>query len=274
MKRISIIMIVAFATGLICSCTTSKVKKFAEEFATAVQSNDKATIAKMYPESAKADSLTISFVKDSVLIEEVNDTFIVKPNSNSSLSIVKTEEGDFKIADSHGIFAYSPERINFGLNTGWIKREMSDLTIAKQFSDTTFINYLTEKNVEQIKTKLVVKSIDYSFQERMHYDSYYKEMMSSLEIITATIINNSDYEIKGSDYEVTIQYCGVYTKKHPGKDIKPGEKHRFSLEASPQEAEGKAIIKFVASDADMLARYFKPKGDEYESYLRSPISNK
>lgn len=271
MKKISGFGFIALAMVLFASCTESKMKNFAEEFATAINNNDKATIAKLYPNSNLAEALKIDFVKDSLSVEEVADTFVVSYGKGTSISIVKDSEGELQIVDSHKLFSYSESRMDFALKTGWIKEGMSDLQIANQFSDTVFVNYLTRKNIEQIKTKLIVKSVNDRYSQDQFYDSHYNMTMTAV-YTTATIQNNTDFDISGSDYEVSVSYCQPHDKTFPGKDIKKGETQTFTIKSCPQENMGRASLKFVTSDAELLAKYFTPKGDEYESYKRSPIA--
>ncbi len=260
MKKVLSFSIIAISMLLLTSCTESKMKKFAEDFATAITNNDSEAIAKMYPDSKFAEKLSLDFVKDSLSVEERADTFVVNIGSDKSLSILKSEDGELRIVDSHGIFSYPQNRMDFALKTGWVKKGMSDLTIAEQFADTTFINYLAQKTIGQMKSQLVVKGISYSGFGTM--------------IIKATITNKSEFEISGSDYEVTVKWYDLYKKTYNGEDIKPGENKSFSLSIEPAEGEGSASIRFTSSDAELLAKYFKPTGGEYEDYLRSPISNK
>ncbi len=272
MKKISTFCIIAVGMILLVSCTESKMKSFAEEFATAVNNKDKATISKFYPDSKVAESMKIDFVKDSLSVKEVADTFIVSYGKGCCISIVKDKEGEPFIADSHGLFVYPAERMNFALKTGWVKPEMSDLKIAEQFTDTVFVNYLSRKNLEQIKSKLIVKSVKDRSGEYF-YDSHYN-MMTPAVYTTATIQNNSDYDISGSDYEVYVTYCEPHNQKFPGKDIKRGETQTFTIKSCAQEMTGQALLKFVASDAELLLKYFTPKGSEYEDYLNSPIGKR
>lgn len=259
-KKLSFITVVML---LLCSCTESKMKNFAEKFVTAVASNDTTAIAQMYPNANIADKLSLNFTKDSVTVEEVADTFVVYLGNGKSLSILKDEEGELYIADSHGVFSYPEERMDFALKTGWIDKDMSDLKIAEQFKDTMFINYLAQKNAGQIKTKLVVKSINYKSSDSDFY--------SGLMTWVTTIANESEFEIPGSFYEVFTDYLRWH-KKYDGKDIKPGERHTFTLTVETNEGEPSSRIRFKVSDADLLAKFFTPKGGEYEAYKRSHIS--
>ena len=61
MKKISTFCIIAVGMILLVSCTESKMKSFAEEFATAVNNKDKATISKFYPDSKVAESMKIDY---------------------------------------------------------------------------------------------------------------------------------------------------------------------------------------------------------------------
>lgn len=265
MKKSIIPSLIAIAMLLVCSCTESKMKKFAEKFATAVSANDTASITRMYPESKVAEKLTMNFVKDSLTVEEIADTFIVHLSAGSSLSVIKDEEGELRIADSHGIFSYPTERMDFALKTGWINENMSDLIIAEQFKDTMFIHYLAHKNAGQIKTKLVVKSVNYKTQSE-------SEWLSGNMTFVTTIGNDSEYEIPGSFYEIITDY-GWLHKVTNGKDIKPGGRQSFSMQFPVAELWPSSTIRFKVSDADLLAKFFTPKGGEYETYKRSPLSS-
>ncbi len=265
MKKLSTLSIIAMTMLLLASCTESKMKQFAEEFATAVNNNDKEAIAKMYPDAKVAEKLAIDFNKDSLSVEERADTFVVNLGGDKSLSIVKTEEGELKIADSHGLFSYPKERMDFALKTGWVKPEMSDLKVAEQFKDTMFIRYLAQKNAGQIKTKLVVKSVNDISQAEF-------EFRSGLMTYATTIGNDSEYEIPGSFYEIITDYGGEHRVTN-GKDIKPGERKSFSMQFRVSEITPSSTIRFKVSDADLLAKFFTPKGGEYEAYKRSPLSS-
>ena len=259
MKKLSTFCIIAFSMLLLVSCTERKMSKFSEEFATAVTNNDTAAIAKMYPDSKIAEKLSIDFVKDSLSVEERADTFVVNIGSDKSLSIVKSEDGELRIVDSHGLFSYPQNRMDFALKTGWVKQGMSDLTIAEQFADTTFINYLVQKTVGQIKSQLIVKGIGYNFSNSGPHGTM---------VVIATVTNKSEYEISGSDYEVTVKWYDQ-NKTHNGEDIKPGESKTFTLSTEPAEGNGSASIRFTCSDAELLTKYFIPKGVEYDDFQRS-----
>lgn len=271
MKKLALF---ACAGLLLASCSKyGDVKQFVTDFAATVTTGDKAAIQKMYPDAALADSLAIDFQKDSLQVEENGDTFVVHLNANSSMSIVKDEEGELKIADSHGLFAYAADRMVFGLKTGWITPDMNDGEIARQFSDTTFVKYLATKTVEEIKSQFRVKGISYNYSSgQMVYDKYYGGMAPAV-LVNANVINQSEYEISGSDYQVYVGYSR-FNQTFPGKDMKPGETQTFTLKASPQEAMGTASVRFMLSDEELLAKYFTPKGGEYEEYQHSPMYKK
>lgn len=134
---------------------------------------------------------------------------------------------------------------------------MSDMEVANQLADTLFISYLSAKNAEQIKTMLKVKNVSV--------------IVSGANMGWKTTIENlSDYVISGSDYKVTCTFIR-WNKTFPGQDIQPGETRSFTMMVDPNEGVASSVVKFKLSDAELLAKYFKPTGDEYPSYLRSPL---
>lgn len=255
MRHISIMSITVML--FLASCTETKMKRFAEDFAMAVQNDDTTAIAKIYPGAEVAEQIDVNVIKDSLSVEECADTFIVNLDGKSSISIIKADENGLRIVDSHGLFSYPKERMDFALKTGWIKPEMSDMKIAEQFADTLFTEYLAKKYIGRLKSQLTVRVNEGSDYYLNHW-------------ITAKILNESEFEIKGRDYEVTVSF-GVQRKTFSGKDIKPSQTQVFTLKVAPAECKGKADVKFLISDADILARYFIPEGNEYEHYLHSPL---
>ena len=268
MKRY-IPLALALLALLASSCTERKVKQFTQEFAAAVTRGDSATIAAMYPDARLAEKLEMPPATDQLTIEEKADTLVVRLAGDRSLAVVKTTDSQLRIADSHGLFVYPAARLEFARNTGWVKDGMSDLQMARQFADTAFVAYLAKKYVAQMKTQLSVKN--YTFKgggEGMSWETCYSDYY-------AIVVNNSASEIKGSDYEVCSNESatGRYQKPQPGKDIQPGQSHPFLVRVScAAGASPEAYVRFVISDTDLLAKYFTPKGGEYDDYLRSPLS--
>ena len=260
MKKNSIFGVIALTMMLLASCTEQKMKQFAEEFATAVTNDDTTSIAKMYPDAQGEREFSIEFNKDSLSVEENADTFVVSLGAGKSLSIVKGEDDKLRIADSHGVISYPQVLVDFALKTGWIMENMSDQKIARQFSDTTFINYLAYKFIEQLKTKFAVKEV----KDKNSWFEWQK-----MEVIVA---NESEYEIPGSYYEVvSIWYNKQYVNE--GKDIKPGERKGFYVTVPWGEGTLYSNIRFKISYIELLTRYYKPQGNEYEAYMKSPVSN-
>lgn len=273
MKHFNRLVVIAFIVALACSCTESKLKQLAQDFTTAVAKNDTAAIVALYPDAKMADKLVEGLPTDKITIVEKADTFVVNFDADHSLSVVQTNDGDFRIVNSHGIFSFPAERMDLALKTGWVKKGMSDLQIAEQFTDTTFINYLSKKYIAQFKSKLTIgKSVDGVGQQDI-------ASMSANYIVN--VVNKTNQEIKGTDYKVWVgdeAYNGGRDwefSSSPGKDVKPGEKQRIVIKYPIAGGEGpNVLIRFTIPDEELFAKYFTPKGDEYEQYMRSPVSKK
>ena len=70
MKKI-FILVPMLALMLLTACDKNgEVKQFMTELATAIDAKDKAAIEKMYPDAAKADSLSLTFDAEKAQIEE------------------------------------------------------------------------------------------------------------------------------------------------------------------------------------------------------------
>jgi len=262
------------ALMLLTSCDkNAEVKQFMNELATAVSTNDKAAIEKMYPDATKADSLSLTFDADKAQIEELEGGgWKVDLGEGKDIIVVKNEaDGTLSVKESHGMFVYPKEKIDFGQKTGLINSGMNDRELALQFGDTLFINYLSQKVKDAIMRKLRVKtsviSSNYEFSE---YNKY-----------RITVRNDNDFDIPAEAYEFVVEKwgwdcenlrdCLVSTELQDGPDLKanetticpvPGE-YDFEYETV------KASIQLKNSKEQIVEKLFTPQGGEYEEYLES-----
>jgi hypothetical protein len=149
----------------------------------------------------------------------------------------------------------------FAIATGWIKEDMTDIQIAENFTDTLFVTYLADKLMSQMKSWFTVTDY-YYFGPRKHKSNY------EYAGFVATVTNNSDMVIQGTDYEVVHSwYAG--TKRSSGKDIHPTEHLQFVTEwYHVGEGIPSSRVNFKISKMEALEKYFKPTEKDYENYLR------
>lgn len=268
MRKCGIFLFFAVLLFILSSCTSNKLKGFAIEFAEAVKVGDSTTVLKMYPSSNLAEKLEIAISEDSFSVEEKADTFILSLGNNKSLSILKVEDDntEFRIVDSHNIFVYPKERMNFAYKTGWINVEMSDIKIAERFSDTIFVNYLAKMNLAQLQSLFRLKGINFDKTITTPVPNYGPWYIYYPFVVE----NNTEFDISGEDYYLSC-YQAPDRWRVEGVDIKHGEKKDILVKSHAEEAEPTGKIYFNISGFDILSKYFTPKGNEYEQYIKSPV---
>lgn len=240
---------------VICSCASNKSIKMAKEFCNAIQIQDKEVILQLYPESLQSDSLVLPTSDLKFNAKTVEGKSVVELTDGCYLVMEKDSDGGLKIVDSKGLFFFSPERIDFGSRTGWIDAGMTDQEIAERFNDSGFIYFLVGK----FKEGLSVKSVNSSY-DGLVCDRFW----------TTTIVNNTGVDIDGSDYSISfkpeVSFDTPFPKQSSGEDIKNGASLSFTYPASMEEGKVVGIIEFSISDTDILSKYVKPTGNEYEQY--------
>lgn len=189
---------IALVLLMFFSCNKNgEVKQFMADFSTAIANKDRATIEKMYPDAAKADSLALDFDAENAQIETLDDGSIkVVLGEGKEISIIKNkgEEG-LKIKDSHGVFAYPQDKMTFATKTGWYDKTLDDSHNADRLADTLFVSWVQAS---------LVKIIDSSVKEK-HISIYMNSEETDLCTYTVTVENNTDKEIRGNDYTISVK---------------------------------------------------------------------
>lgn len=278
MKKTITLVSMILALLLFSACNkNAEVKQFMTDFSDAVDKNDRAAIEKMYPEMAKADSLSVNFDAETAQIEEQEDgSYKVILGEGKDIILVKNEgDGIIKVKESHGILAVPEAEKDFALKTGLIKKEMNDAAVIKQLADSAFVTYVSGEFMK-------------SFHKNFRISKIWDDRSNNASDWTGggewfiTVKNDCDFDIAGSDYRVTmaspVQRGKVVVME--GKDIFAGntvelksgyQSDKFYVDYSEciDPKEPKISLDLNISDMELLGKYFVPKGNEYENYLKT-----
>ena len=270
------INLVPFMMALLVFCACDKnaeVKQFMTDFSTAVANQDMATIEKMYPEAAEADSLAFVFDAEKAQIETLDDgsvKIVLDEGQDITLQKGEGDEG-LKIKESHGVFVYPQDRMDFALKTGWYDKSLDDVENADRLADTLFVKYLNDKIagtvIADLKSKVkITKSVYTDSGIRTSY--------------LVVVSNQSNRQIEGDEYVVISK---IYTTVGFGFSRNTISLGSQTLTGKPIPAHGQVSYTFSTEDGvepenpvstisinprieNVLADY-EPTGKEYEDYL-------
>jgi len=135
--------------------------QFVEQFAKAIEADDRQTVCQLYPNAEKAEAFAISFNKDSIVVshQNGNDTIDVKLSYKQSLRIVKDDNKQMRIVSSKGLFSFPADQIDFAMKTGWINATLDDAECAERLNEKDFVSWIEKKAIAAMRSKVkVVKS--------------------------------------------------------------------------------------------------------------------
>ena len=247
-----------------------KLKEQVVELAKQISANDLKSVRKVYPDAAKADSLTLEWNEDSLEIMETKakNTYLVKFGDNVDMTIVRDKDGNIKVMKSHNLFAYEPQLLVFAKKTGQWKTGLTDSEQADRMKDRGLPQYLLDKFNRDLKNGLrILKSGTYG-------DDYYEGEWVSAQGATFDVKNSTDFSIPGNAYYIIYKegYWGggsMGKEEVPGKDIPPGgivtlktKKLGSSMESDVSQS---LIVKGLSMEE--FLDIFVPTGNEYEEYI-------
>ena len=229
MKRLSFVACAVSALTLVsCGGASSEeakekaldsVKVFAVDMATKVSKNQKDSVVMAYADAAKADSLALSFVADSVKVLEIDSvTFSADFGGGKVIGVKKDVQGKLTVFESKGLFAYPDKDLDFAKKTGMWTDSLTDAQFAERFATKEeFRKYLI--STFDSYSPLVVK--------RGGTDSY--EAVPGTNLIVSTqkfiVTNRSDKPISGSEYNVRLTWfdnmSGDCQETKKGRDLAP-----------------------------------------------------
>lgn len=273
MRKTSFCMLTAALVGLAAcdggSNADDAARQFALDFAQKVSNHQVDSLTAVYPDVAKADSLALSFIPDSVRVTagQAADAYEVAFNDSTSLSLTKDSEGRFTVTSSRGIFAYPAADMAFAKATGQWDGTLTDAENAIRMADKDFRAAVQKQFIHNAAKKLLVKGKPYVIQE--------PQFAADAGIMGAVVVNKSEQKISGSDYKVHFKIAQMYSpsgpeyydEAKPGQDINPGEELTFTCEISGYNEVERAYVNTTLSDDQFVQKYFHPTGKEWEEYV-------
>lgn len=285
MKFIKILLATCISIPLLTSCGGDKqVKEFALQFGNLAQGNKLDSLKLMYPGIEAADSVALKFNPDDIKITEGEKDGVYTINYGNDVSIEVVTEGDgdtakLQVADSKGLFAWPKDRMEFAKKTGMYKAGLADANLASRMNDTAFIKQLSFDFANELKSNVTVSSW------RVLNGNIFGAPLGRYVIARfgCTVKNNTTYEIPGSYYKVNYRIVSRHmgmaywedtfstsSGVFKGKNLKPNGSASYSLEAT--NISGNPGLMWNVSDEELFNKFFTPKGNEYDDYLKNKKS--
>lgn len=282
MKIFRILLAICVSSILLTSCgENKKVKEFAIQFGNLAQKNNLDSLKFLYPGIDAVDSVSLKYLPENIKIKEAEEDgiFNISYGDNVSIQVKMEGEGDaakLQVIESRGLFAWPKDRIEFAKKTGMYKDDLSDSNLASRMNDTTFIKQLSFDFANELKSKVSVSSW------RMTNGNISGAALGRYVIAryACTVTNGTPYDIPGSyykvNYRVYVRHMGMaywedtfslQSGAMKGKDLKPNGNTSFSVEGS--NISGNPGLMWNVSDEELFNKFFKPKGNEYDEYLKN-----
>ncbi len=114
-----------------------EIRLFAVNFANMVSRNQIDSVRMVYPDALKCDSLSLSFVADSIKISSMGspNTYIAIFGNDNKAVLSRTEDGSFVITSSHGLFAYRNEDYQLSEKTIEWRKNLTDAFFADSLAN-------------------------------------------------------------------------------------------------------------------------------------------
>ena len=244
------------------------VKMFVVDVATKVSKNQKDSVGTLYPDAAKADSLALTFVADSVKVAEIDSvTFSADFGGGKSLCVKKDAQGKLTVEQSKGLFVYPEKDLDFAKKTGMWTDSLTDAQFAERMATKEeFRNYLI-KNFKVVNPLVMTekKPIVHEGTCNMEYSVKQKYVVT----------NKSDKPVSGKDYKMAVRWYDIpydqkTTEYAPGKDIAPGGSATYEWTSSYYVVVDNVSLKYNSTNkTQQFEDNFEPKGDEYQKFLDS-----
>ncbi len=281
MRKYLFLALVAVLGLASCDSNKSKIEELTNQFASAVKSNDVATIYDMYPDAKQLDNMKLPSSIEMADIDVEKDektgnyTATIKNSREQKLVFKPTGEKTFQISNSYGLFEIDKTYSDLAVSTGVPLKKLSDLELCKLLKDDgDFISFIQDKYSS-------LTELDLSYFDGRWVRNY--RMVS----IDQNIKNDGDFAVKGKDYDVVFYFKdndGVdvpSTKTMEGVDLAPGETftYNFQVDGYSNATASHTLtwtVKFNQKGGNAfkdLLKKAKFTGEEYSEFLKQQKSD-
>lgn len=242
-----------------------EVRDYAKFFVEKISLNQLDSLKASYPDIMDADSI-VALQSDTIMVEETSPgQFSVALTPETTIKVSRSEDGSISVVESRGLFAFPEGKMEMAKKTGMWNDSISDKDFSARIKDDEFFKYMNDKAKKSTSNLISVSKFHLTKEPEFGMDTgagYY------------TLTNNTDVEIKSSDYVISMYYEGFYglgnhREDEPGKDLPPHGTAKYSIEFTPKVIPSCKGIKFTLSDEELAARFAPLTGNEYQEYLDS-----
>lgn len=249
-----------------------EVRNYGKYFLEKLSANQLDSLKASYPDITKADSIVPVQSDTIIVVESVPGNFDMTLAKGITLKVTRSEDGNISVTESKGLFAFPADKMDIAQKTGLTNDSISDKVLADRMKDKDFFEYIN-KQVEQKKNSIL------SFSKRLTVTKSPMYMMDSGSGYY-TITNNTDKDIKGSDYNMIFKYTYIgyipgvgtmpsNTSIEKGKDIPAKGSIRITRYFSGHDGIEFKGIKINIPDEEVIAKYVPFTGKEYQEYLNT-----
>lgn len=264
-KIIYALALLVSLTIVSCGSDVEKVKTFSIDVANKVSKNLKDSVEMLYPDAAKADSLALSFIADSVVVAPTDsvDMYVVDFGGGKEMT-VEVKDDSMVVVGSKGLFAYAPNDFEFAKKTGMWVNSLSDVENADRMSQKEpFRKYLIT-NFKAPKVLVVTQGRGSNNGGQFGYNYH-----ATLKYI---VTNKSDKPVSGKDYRFVYNcfHRGFPSRSSmAGRDLAPGASTTYSISCGMWSIVERARVVYTASKEQQFDQYFEPQGGEFDQYLET-----
>ena len=252
---------------MLCACGEKKsppeedARNYGKYFVEKLKTNQLDSLKASYPAIMEAESI-VPFESDTIIVTETTPgQFDLTLAEGVMLKVNHSEDGNFTVTESKGLFSFPPDKVELAKKTGMWDENLSDVALLERLSDDDFFTYLKKnKTVNPNNIIALGKVVNGSYASPGY----------------ALIENKTDQPIKGSDYKVIfseVYFEGMMpfetTKTKAGKDIKPHGSVKYEIMTYNRGGEEIKGVKLNLSPEQINERFLTYTGTEYQDYLNS-----
>lgn len=268
----NLIISIPLLGAILTSCNTGakptpeeEVRNYGKYFVEKLNASQLDSLKAAYPDLVNADSI-VPVNSDTILIAEtMPGQYNLTLTDGVTLKISRDEDGNISVIESKGLFAFPADKVDIAKKTGMWDDNLSDARLHERMKDEDFYKWLN--NQKTIKTSDILALGNTS-----------SDISSGIGF--RDVINKTDHEIKGSDYQVIRTWEDenpnggdyIVTKGSevlPGKDIPPHGKVKFEYYFGNHLSQEIKSIKLKLTPEQIQERLAPYTGNEYQEYQNS-----